>query len=37
MQGRFGACHGAELPFVFGTLDLPEAAFFCGSDAPPRP
>ena len=34
MQGRLGACHGAELPFVFGTLDLAEAAFFSGPNPP---
>ncbi|WP_172829635.1 carboxylesterase/lipase family protein [Microterricola viridarii] len=36
MNGRLGACHGAELPFVFGTLDRPAAAFFVGTQPPPE-
>jgi para-nitrobenzyl esterase len=27
----FGACHGIEIPFVFGTLDAPMVAVFTGS------
>jgi para-nitrobenzyl esterase len=29
--GRLGACHALELPFVFGTLDLPFVAMFAGT------
>jgi para-nitrobenzyl esterase len=31
--GRLGACHALDLPFVFGTLDVPGAREFAGSDA----
>jgi para-nitrobenzyl esterase len=30
-EGRFGACHGIERPFVFGTLDAPGVASFVGA------
>ena len=33
-DGRLGACHGAELPFVFGTLGSTDASFFAGTNAP---
>jgi para-nitrobenzyl esterase len=33
-DGRVGACHGLELPFVFGTLDDPEAKVLVGEDLP---
>jgi para-nitrobenzyl esterase len=32
-DGRLGACHGIELPFVFGTLGDPRAAQLVGSGA----
>jgi len=31
MRGALRACHGLELPFVFGTLDAPGQAAFAGS------
>jgi para-nitrobenzyl esterase len=31
MQGQLGACHGIEVPFVFGTLGWPD---FLGDDPP---
>ncbi|GAA4667912.1 carboxylesterase/lipase family protein [Frondihabitans cladoniiphilus] len=33
-DGRLGACHAMELPFVFDTLDDPEAAAMLGGPAP---
>jgi len=30
--GRFGACHAADLPFTFGTLDVDGWAAFVGAD-----
>lgn len=30
-KGVLGSCHMVELPFVFGNLDVPRAAFFFGS------
>jgi para-nitrobenzyl esterase len=30
-RGELGACHGIELPFVFGTLDAPGMEAFAGS------
>lgn len=30
-HGRLGACHAVELPFVFGTLDVPFVGRFSGS------
>lgn len=30
-DGRLGACHGIELPFVFGAVDHPEVAAFAGA------
>jgi para-nitrobenzyl esterase len=30
-RGRLGACHGVELPFLFGTLDAPGMARFAGT------
>ncbi len=30
-HGRLGACHAVELPFVFGTLDVPFVDRFSGS------
>lgn len=35
LDGRLGACHSLELPFVFDTLDLPGIDRFTGID-PPR-
>lgn len=32
--GALGACHGLELPFVFGTVRNPIVALFAGGDAP---
>jgi para-nitrobenzyl esterase len=32
IDGLLGACHGLELPFVFGTLDDPRAAQLIGTD-----
>ena len=29
--GIFGSCHGLELPFVFGAVDIPEVQVFTGS------
>ncbi|MFX1490364.1 MAG: carboxylesterase/lipase family protein [Promethearchaeota archaeon] len=29
-KGRLGSCHAMELPFVFGTLDIPKADLFFG-------
>lgn len=31
-DGELGACHALELPFVFGTLELPELAPLIGPD-----
>lgn len=31
LNGRLGACHALEIPFVFGTLDAPGMARFAGS------
>lgn len=31
MRGALGSCHALELPFVFGTLDLPEIDRFTGA------
>ena len=33
MRGALGACHGLELPFVFGALDVPGQAEFAGRGA----
>jgi para-nitrobenzyl esterase len=33
-EGRLGACHGLELPFVFDRLDDPGARAFVGTDPP---
>lgn len=33
-DGRLGACHAMELPFVFDTLDQPGAAALTGDGAP---
>jgi para-nitrobenzyl esterase len=33
-DGRLGACHGLELPFVFDRLDDPGARAFVGDDPP---
>jgi len=33
-DGRLGACHGLELPFVFDRLDDPGARAFVGTDPP---
>lgn len=33
-QGRLGAAHGVDLPFVFGTLDSPQGRDFAGDAAP---
>jgi para-nitrobenzyl esterase len=35
MGGRLGACHAIELPFVFGTLDVPGMAMLLGPGDPP--
>jgi carboxylesterase type B len=32
LGGALGACHGIELPFVFGTLEDPRAAQLVGTD-----
>jgi para-nitrobenzyl esterase len=34
-DGRLGACHGLDLPIVFGTLDTPSGRAFTG-ELPPR-
>ena len=34
MDGRLGACHSLELPFVFDTLGAPGVDRFTGPDAP---
>lgn len=34
MAGIFGACHALELPFVFGTTDLPGMTLFLGPEPP---
>jgi para-nitrobenzyl esterase len=34
MGGALGACHGLELPFVFGTITNPFVALFAGDGAP---
>ncbi len=31
--GMLGSCHGLELPFVFGAVDLPAVRFFTGDGA----
>ena len=31
LEGRLGACHALEIPFVFGTLAEPAVAGFTGS------
>ena len=31
MDGRFGSCHGLDIPFVFGTVVEPSIAVFAGS------
>jgi para-nitrobenzyl esterase len=33
LDGRLGACHGLELPFVFGTLGHPAVGLFAGAGA----
>ncbi|HEV2370441.1 MAG TPA: carboxylesterase/lipase family protein [Acidimicrobiales bacterium] len=33
-DGRLGACHAVEIPFVFNNLDRPGADIFVGPDAP---
>jgi para-nitrobenzyl esterase len=33
MHGALGSCHALELPFVFGTLDLPGVERFAGTGA----
>lgn len=35
LDGRLGACHSLELPFVFDNLGAPGAMAFCG-DRPPQ-
>jgi para-nitrobenzyl esterase len=34
MRGALRACHGLELPFMFGTLDMPGQAEFAGRAEP---
>ena len=34
-DGRLGACHALEIPFVFHTLDQPGAGLFLGDGPPP--
>ncbi len=34
LAGELGAAHATEIPFVFDTLDTPDAAALCGADAP---
>jgi len=34
--GRLGACHALDLPFTFGTLELPGARELAGADAAAR-
>jgi para-nitrobenzyl esterase len=36
MDGRLGACHALELPFVFDTLDAPGIPFLAGNAPPPE-
>jgi para-nitrobenzyl esterase len=31
MDGRFGSCHGLDIPFVFGTVVEPQVALFTGT------
>jgi para-nitrobenzyl esterase len=31
MEGKLGACHALEIPFVLGTLDQPGMEIFCGN------
>jgi carboxylesterase type B len=31
MDGRFGSCHGLDIPFVFGTVVDPQIALFAGT------
>ena len=33
MDGRFGSCHGLDIPFVFGTVVEPSIAVFAGAGA----
>jgi para-nitrobenzyl esterase len=33
MDGRFGSCHGLDIPFVFGTVVDPRIAAFAGGTA----
>lgn len=35
LDGRLGACHALEIPFVFETLGAPGAAMFLGADPGP--
>jgi para-nitrobenzyl esterase len=35
-DGRLGACHGLEIPFVFDALDDPGTAWIAGPDRPPQ-
>ena len=36
-DGRLGACHSLDIPFVWGTHELPDMQRFCGTDdAVPR-
>ena len=30
MEGALGSCHALEIPFVFGTFELPMVRRFCG-------
>jgi para-nitrobenzyl esterase len=36
MDGKLGACHGMELPFVFHTIDHPSARRMLGDSPPSR-
>lgn len=36
LEGRLGACHAIELPFVFGTYAMPGAELFVGKGAEVR-
>ena len=35
-DGRLGACHGLEIPFVFDTLDIGELEALLGDNPPPQ-
>lgn len=35
-EGRLGACHALEIPFVFDVLDDPGTAWIAGPDRPPQ-